>query len=90
MACGATLLCSATPPVQEVIQSGRNGLLADFFDVDQFVAQALQVLERPAAYRDLGREAERDVTAKYSMDACFPQQLRFYRSVAEERTSGSV
>lgn len=82
MACGATLLVSDTPPVAEVIQHGRNGLTAGFFDVDAFVDQALRVLDHPDAYRDLGREAVRDVQARYSLDACFPQLLRFYRTVA--------
>jgi glycosyltransferase involved in cell wall biosynthesis len=82
MACGATLLASSTAPVRELLQHGRNALLADFFDVEHFTEQALRVLERPSAFRDLGREALADVQAKYSLDVCLPQLERFYRDVA--------
>src|SRR5678815_452071 len=47
LACGATVLASNTEPAREVIEHGRNGLLADFFDVDALAAEALKVLRSP-------------------------------------------
>ena len=56
MACGATMLCSDTAPVREVISDGENGLLCDFFDDAAFADRALEVLADPEA---LPRDARR-------------------------------
>ncbi len=82
MACGCTILASDTAPVREVIQHERNGLLCDFFDVDGFAAQALRVLQEPAAFRELGQAAEETIRQKYSLDVTMPQMVSFYHQVA--------
>src|SRR6202007_1989412 len=40
----AVVVGSATAPVQEFITNGVNGLLADFYDVEQLAEQTLAVL----------------------------------------------
>ena len=83
MACGCTVLASDTAPVREVIRHHDNGLLADFFDVDELTTTALDVLADPAAYREsLGRAARRTIEERYSMSVIMPQMVRFYESVA--------
>ena len=44
MACGAPVLGSATPPVQEMIRDGENGYLFDFFEREQLVERAVRIL----------------------------------------------
>jgi glycosyltransferase involved in cell wall biosynthesis len=44
MACGAPVLGSRTPPVEEMIRDGVNGHLFDFFDREQLVESAVRVL----------------------------------------------
>lgn len=78
MSCGAVVLGSRTPPVEEMITDGQNGLLADFFDVDEFVTKAEAVLDDPAAHRPLGQAAERLVAEKYSLDVVLPQMQAMY------------
>lgn len=81
MACGCVVLASDTSPVQEVIRHGENGLLGGFYDVDGLAKEALDVLERPHAYRDLGRAARRTVVERYSLDVVVPQMVRLYEDV---------
>jgi glycosyltransferase involved in cell wall biosynthesis len=78
MSCGAVVLGSATPPVQEMIRDSENGLLADFFDVDTFTTKALAVLKDPDAHRQLGRAAEKMIAEKYSLESVVPEMIEFY------------
>src|SRR4029077_20020680 len=73
MSCGAVVLGSATSPVKEMIRDGENGLMADFFNPDEFAAKAIEVLKDPDAHRPLGRAAEQMIAEQYSLDAVLPQ-----------------
>lgn len=84
LSCGATVLASATDPVREVITHGQNGLLADFFDIEGFVAQVLAVLDDPGAFRALGERAVARVREAYSLEVCLPQMLDLYEAVSRQ------
>jgi glycosyltransferase involved in cell wall biosynthesis len=81
MSCGAVVLGSDTAPVREMIRDGENGLLADFFDIEQITDKAVQVLQRPDDHRPLGRAAEKLVEQRYSMEAVMPQHIELYERV---------
>ncbi len=80
LACGATILASDTAPVREMIQPEANGLLADFFDVDGMVEQALEVLDHPERYRHLGAAGVEMIREKYSLEVCLPKMLELYEA----------
>lgn len=86
MSCGAVVLGSSTSPVKEMIVPGQNGLLADFFNPDEFAQQALEVLADPDAYRPLGRAAEQMIIEKYSLEAVMPQMLGLYEEALNIRS----
>ena len=50
MACETVVVGSATPPVQEVIQHGQNGLLVNYFDTEALAETVAAVLADPAAH----------------------------------------
>jgi len=78
LACGTTVLASNTPPVREVVEHGKNGLLADFFDIDGLAAAAGQVLDAPQDYKHLGRAGVEMVRERYSLEVCLPRMLALY------------
>jgi glycosyltransferase involved in cell wall biosynthesis len=82
LACGCTVLASDTAPVREFIHHGQTGLLQNFFDVDGFVATALQVLKDPAAYRHLGQAGAALIRERYSLEKLIPRMTDFYDEVA--------
>ncbi len=82
LSCGAVVLGSATSPVKEMIVDGHNGLLADFFDVEELAKKAVEVLKDPAAFRPLGRAAESMIVEKYSLEAVLPKMAEFYEQTA--------
>lgn len=77
MACGCLVVGSATPPVQEVIEHGVNGLLTDFFDQARLVdtiAEALTDLDRGRALKEAAR---RTIVERYDLRTrCLPEFLR--------------
>jgi glycosyltransferase involved in cell wall biosynthesis len=88
LACGATVLASDTAPVRELIDSGRTGLLADFFDVDGMVEQAQRVLDAPGEFRYLGRAGLELVREHYSLDASLPRMQSLYEEALAGRRIG--
>jgi len=81
LACGCTVLASNTPPVREMIVDGRNGLLADFYDVDRFVERGLAVLAHPQEYQHLGRAGAEMIRDCYSLAKVLPEMLALYEGV---------
>jgi glycosyltransferase involved in cell wall biosynthesis len=83
LACGATVLASATAPVQEMIEHGKNGLLADFFDVEGLATAAGKVLDAPQDFKHLGRAGVAMIRERYSLEVCLPQMLALYQQVLQ-------
>jgi glycosyltransferase involved in cell wall biosynthesis len=83
MACECLVIGSATPPVQEVIEHGRNGLLVDFFAPDQIAAAVIGALADPAAMQPLRRAARETILSRYDLrQICLPQLLSLVEKVA--------
>jgi glycosyltransferase involved in cell wall biosynthesis len=87
LSCGAVVLASDTAPVKEMIRDGENGLLADFFDIDQIAQKALDVLRDPAKYRPIGRAAEEFITTQYSLESVLPRMLSMYEEAVNRRAA---
>jgi glycosyltransferase involved in cell wall biosynthesis len=85
MSCGAVVLASSTSPVKEMIRDGENGLLADFFNVEEFADKAVRALQDPAAHRPLGRAAEKMIADQYSLEAVLPRMMTIYQHALSQK-----
>ncbi|HEY8610970.1 MAG TPA: glycosyltransferase family 4 protein [Roseomonas sp.] len=86
MACGALVLGSATPPVQEVIEDGRNGLLTDLFDHAALARRMAGVLADPVRHAPMRAAGRRTVQERYDLQqVCLPRQLAVLDSLAARR-----
>jgi glycosyltransferase involved in cell wall biosynthesis len=86
MACECLVIGSATAPVQEVIEHGRNGLLVDFFSSEELAGTVVRALETPAAMAPLRAAARETVVRRYDLrSVCLPQQLALVDAVAAGR-----
>ncbi|MFN0089167.1 MAG: glycosyltransferase [Acidimicrobiales bacterium] len=65
MACEALVVGSATSPVQEVIEHGRDGLLVDFFDHEALAECILGALADPGALTPLRRSARQVILDRF-------------------------
>lgn len=76
MSAGAAIVASDTAPLREVIQHGQNGLLVDFFAVDDLVQSVCRLLDSPAERQRLGAAARSTAIAGYDLNSvCLPKQL---------------
>jgi glycosyltransferase involved in cell wall biosynthesis len=83
MACGAVVVGSATPPVREVIEDGRNGYLVEFFDREGWLNTLERVLAHPEGQPAIAALARQTVVERYDLSAhCLPRQLALVDQVA--------
>jgi glycosyltransferase involved in cell wall biosynthesis len=76
MSAGCLVVASRTPPVEEMIRDGENGLLVDFFSVEQIAATVEQALQRQEDLRPLRERARGSVIERYDLKrVCLPAQL---------------
>ncbi|NEQ97046.1 MAG: glycosyltransferase [Cyanothece sp. SIO2G6] len=89
MATGCALVASRTPPVQEVIDHGINGLLVDFFDVAVLVDQIAFLLDHPTERQHLGQTARQTVVDHYDLATLLPQTIAWLADSAHSRSAHS-
>ncbi|MEE3624178.1 glycosyltransferase [Nitrospirillum sp. BR 11752] len=65
MACGAIVVASATPPVEEVVRDGVNGLLFPFFDTSLLADRVVEALGRQPQSAVLRRQARETVVSQF-------------------------
>jgi glycosyltransferase involved in cell wall biosynthesis len=69
MACACPLIASNTAPVREVVQTGRNGLLVDFFSPAALAErQIVSVLDKPQQMQPLRAQARRDIEERFDLE----------------------
>jgi len=67
MAAQCVIIGSATPPVEEIIEDGRNGLLCDFFSPQQIADRVDEVFNNPDRMHRLREAARRDIIEHYDV-----------------------
>ena len=85
MASECVVLGSATAPIQEAIDDGVHGLLADFYDVDGLADKAIKVLRDPAEYRPLATAARQRILERYEKELCVAQLVSFFNEMVGTR-----
>ena len=83
MASGCCIVASNTPPVKEMIASGKHGQLVDFFDPDALAQQVDHLLQSQEKRERLGHTArERIIEGGYDLQNALKQQVQLLKQVA--------
>ncbi|RYB02194.1 glycosyltransferase family 4 protein [Lichenibacterium ramalinae] len=86
MANGCLIIGSKTPPVEEVITDGENGLLVDFFDHAALADRVSEALSRPEKFFALRDAARRVAATQFDLrSVCLPRQLGLIDSFIARR-----
>ena len=93
MSAGCLVVGSRTPPVEEVIRDGENGLLTDFFSTGRLAERIDQALSMDS--RPLREAARRTVVERFDLKrVCLPAQLelvaRLQRQGADARPAADI
>ena len=75
MSIGCPLVASATPPVEEVVVDGENGLLANFRSPEHIAMRVEELLEDRELGKRLGKAARQTILNKYEMKMCVRKQV---------------
>jgi glycosyltransferase involved in cell wall biosynthesis len=86
MSAGCLVIGSSTPPVQEVISDGDNGLLVDFFSPQAIAETIDRVLSHPDRMADIRVRARQTVVEHYDLrGVCLPRHVALVDAVAAGR-----
>jgi glycosyltransferase involved in cell wall biosynthesis len=79
MAAGCTVVASRTPPVEEVITDGENGLLVDFFSTDEIATRVDEVIGRSRDWAKIRERARQTVVDRFDLRrVCLPRHLELF------------
>lgn len=85
MACECCVVASSTAPVLEVMEDNKNGLLFDFYNVDELVKKVEFALNNPAKSAEIRKNARQTVLDKYELKDCLAKQLEYINEVIGNR-----
>jgi glycosyltransferase involved in cell wall biosynthesis len=87
LSAGCMVVASRTPPVQEVIRDGENGLLVDFFSTEAIAERVDEALRNPERAKAMREQARRTAVEGYDLRrVCLPAQVRLVEDLAAGRT----
>lgn len=80
MATGCCIVASDTGPVTEFITDNYNGLLVDFFNIDQLVEKIEYALDNQAKVQSIRDNAVKTILDKYDFKDTLPKHIDFIKS----------
>jgi len=86
MAAECVVIGSRTPPVEEVIEDGRNGYLVDFFSPVEIAERVAAVLAAPAKQTAIRKAARQTIVDRYDLaKVCLPKFLNLVDDLIARR-----
>lgn len=85
MSVGCLVVGSNTPPVAEVIEDGKNGLLADFYSPEEIAERIEEGLGDRARMEALRERARQTAVERYDLERCLPLQIKLIEDLVAGR-----
>jgi glycosyltransferase involved in cell wall biosynthesis len=82
MSAEGLVIASATPPVTEIIEEGKNGLLFDFFDHKAIADRVDEVLDHKTQMAQIRKRARKTILERYELSACMKKQIELIQDLA--------
>lgn len=82
MSCACPLIASNTAPVTEFVKDGENGLLFDFYDIDEQVTKIEFALDNKSLMKPVRENARRTIVENYALKDLLPDHIKYIKSIA--------
>lgn len=82
MSCGCCIVASNTPPVREFLQDNYNGLLFDFYNIDQQVEKIEYALDYKDRMERFRHNARKTIINNYALKDLLPKHIEFIKQLA--------
>ena len=83
MACEVPTVATNVGGLPELIEDGKNGILADVGDVDGMAKRAIELLSDEKRLREMGKLARFEAQSRFCSTKIIPQYEKFYQRVLE-------
>lgn len=87
MSFGLPLVSSLTPPVQEVVEDGKNGLLAEYRNPSHIARRIMEILDDRELAKRLGKAARETILERYELNKCLKAQEDLIYKIVEEKAA---
>lgn len=84
MACGCPIIASDTKPVTEFMTNNQNGLLTDFFNIEQIAEKIIFALDNKDKMQELRKNARQTVLDKCALKNMLPKQIEFMKKIIQK------
>lgn len=84
MSCACPVIASRTPPVMEFIEDKKEGLLFDFFNIDEQVEKIEYALDHKDEMKQIRQNARKKILTNYDLKNILPQQIEYIHSLIKK------
>lgn len=85
MSCGCCIVASNTPPLLEFMQDNHNGLLFDFFNVDQQIEKIDYALDNKDKMQEIRQNAREIIVNNYALKDLLPRHIECIKQLAQNK-----
>lgn len=84
MSCACPVIASSTEPVREFIEDGKNGLLFNFYDIDEQVQKIEYALDNKEKMLPIRQAARKTIVDNYALKDLLPEHIEYIKALAKK------
>lgn len=90
MSCECPIIASDTPPVLEFMKDNVNGLLFDFFNIDEQVERIEYALDNKNKMKKLRKNARKTILNNYALKDLLPKHIEYIKDLSLKKAEKTL
>ena len=83
MSCACPIVASSTEPVLEFIEHKKNGLLFNFYNINEQVEKIEYALDNKEEMKQIRENARKTILENYDLKTLLPKHIEYVKSIAK-------